>query len=191
MTEVISYAEAKAAGLRHYFTGKPCSNGGLSLRRVSDRKCICVNCTKSKTEKSRSRKVAIYQQRRDEFLSVSSNWARENRDRKNARQNAWREANADKVIASHAKRRASKLNATPSWYGELDEFVMREAADLCLLRELATGIAWQVDHMVPLQAKLACGLHCAANVQVIPAYLNNQKLNRMLFTEPFEWMGAN
>ena len=111
-------------------------------------------------------------------------WHLENKDRRSA----WLKDNSERCVAYTHKRRARKLNATPSWYGELDEFVMREAADLCLLRELATGIAWQVDHMVPLQAKLACGLHCAANLQVIPAALNAGKRNKMIYMEPLEWL---
>lgn len=93
-----------------------------------------------------------------------------------------------KAREAAGRRNAAKLNATPPWFGELDEFVMREAADLCRLRELATGFAWQVDHMVPLQAKLACGLHCASNLQVIPARLNAIKGNRMILDEPDAWL---
>lgn len=108
------------------------------------------------------------------------------------RERVWLKSKQRKAAISLAavhKRNAAKLNATPGWYGELDEFVTREAADLCRLRELATGVAWQVDHMVPLQAREACGLHCAANLQVIPARMNISKKNRMIFTEPFEWSG--
>lgn len=104
---------------------------------------------------------------------------------------AWRLANPGAVIAKKAKARAAKRNALPPWYGELDQFVMVEAADLCGLREIATGFAWQVDHMIPLQSKVACGLHCAYNIQLLPALINRSKGRKMIYTEPFEWMKIN
>lgn len=109
----------------------------------------------------------------------------------NERNRLWRIANPEAILAKKAKGRAVKRNALPSWYGELDRFVMIEAADLCRLREIATGFAWQVDHMIPLQAKVACGLHCAYNIQLLPSFINRSKGRKMIYTEPFEWMKNN
>ena len=105
-----------------------------------------------------------------------------------ARRAAKRKENAHKYRGYEQKRRARLKNAIPKWYGEFDEFVMREAAELCDRRERATGIPWDVDHMIPMLARRASGLHCATNVQVIPTLLNRRKNNRMLLTEPLEWL---
>jgi hypothetical protein len=43
---------------------------------------------------------------------------------------------------------------------------------------LETGIAHEVDHIVPLLSGLVCGLHCEANLQVITAFENQSKNNR-------------
>lgn len=91
-------------------------------------------------------------------------------------------------IAYNSMRRARKLNATPAWDAELTEFVAQEAAHLCALRAAATGFAWDVDHMIPLQARNACGLHVWNNLQVIPAQINRAKGNRMVLTEPMAWL---
>lgn len=85
-------------------------------------------------------------------------------------------------------RRAQIANATPPWFGELDELAMVEAADLCRLRHAATGLHWEADHMVPLRAKHASGLHCWSNIQVIPRSMNRGKRNRMKWTEPGAWL---
>jgi hypothetical protein len=37
---IISYHEARARGLKRYFTGKPCKYGHIAQRHVSNRKCI-------------------------------------------------------------------------------------------------------------------------------------------------------
>lgn len=74
------------------------------------------------------------------------------------------------------------------WFGEFDDFVIKEAFILAKLRGKTTGIEWDVDHMIPLQAKSASGLHCAFNIQVIPSTLNRKKSNQMIFTEPGEWI---
>lgn len=96
--------------------------------------------------------------------------------------------NPDKYLDAFHRRRAAKLRAIPSWYGELDDFVMREAHELCRTRRLATGTPWHVDHAVPLQGIEASGLHCAHNIQVIPSRLNIAKGNRLIYVNPFEWL---
>lgn len=40
--KIISRAEAKARGLKRYFSGKPCPHGHVAKRRVND--CSCVEC---------------------------------------------------------------------------------------------------------------------------------------------------
>lgn len=76
-----------------------------------------------------------------------------------------------------AKRRAVKRNAVPNWLTEWDEFVIDELYDLAQKRTKTTGILWHVDHIIPLQSKLVCGLHVPANLQVIPAKDNLRKGN--------------
>ena len=65
---------------------------------------------------------------------------------------------------------------------ELDEFAFEEAALLTKLRQEATGGVWHVDHIVPLNHKEACGLHVAANFQVVPSAWNVKKGNRNMET---------
>lgn len=111
-----------------------------------------------------------------------------NRERLMARAREWGVANPAKRAICRAKRRALELSRVPSWFGELDDFVIGECALVAQLRAAATGIAHHVDHMIPLCAKTASGLHCALNLQVIPAYLNLSKSNRIALSEPGEWV---
>lgn len=94
------------------------------------------------------------------------------------RKSDWNSKNKHKVIAYTAKRRAVKLNAAVKWLSDLSELVFEEAALLAKMRKEHTGIAWEVDHIVPLQSKLVCGLHTFSNIAVVPASVNRSKSNR-------------
>jgi hypothetical protein len=75
-----------------------------------------------------------------------------------------------------------KLQLTLLTFTELDEFVFEEACSLRELRKKATGFDWHIDHIVPLNHKKVCGLHKAANFQVVPASWNCQKRNHHMQT---------
>jgi hypothetical protein len=105
-------------------------------------------------------------------------WRKNNKGLLQAIGKAYREAFPEKTIARAAKRRAHLYQAIPKWFGELDEFIIEEAAMLCKLRERYTGIKWEVDHIVPLVSPLVCGFHSGSNIAVIPAQVNRVKSNR-------------
>lgn len=73
------------------------------------------------------------------------------------------------------KRRAAKINRTPKW-ADLDSIAAFYASAKRITK--ATGIKHHVDHIIPLQGKLASGLHVADNLQIIPAKDNFSKKNR-------------
>jgi hypothetical protein len=87
----------------------------------------------------------------------------------------WIKDNPAKDCARVAKRHASKLQATPLWS---NKFFIEEIYYLAQCRTKNTGIKWHVDHIVPLQSKMVCGLHVEHNLQVIPASTNISKSNR-------------
>lgn len=71
--------------------------------------------------------------------------------------------------ARAAKRRATKLQATPSW------------SNKCLIGaiyERAHDLGLHVDHVIPLKHKLVCGLHVPFNLQLLTAEANHSKGNR-------------
>lgn len=128
------------------------------------------------------------EENREEINARKRDFYRKNKARLSEVSKRYQLDNLDKFRSYNAKRRAAKNNALPVWFGEFDELVETEAASLAKLRQEATGLEWHVDHMIPLRAKLACGLHCWRNLQVIPRALNQKKKNRMLLTNPLEWI---
>lgn len=206
---IITRSDAISQGLARYFTGKPCRNGHIDWRLVVN--WTCVQCAKDSATSAYSKDPGKFIARRLEAYRANAEsekakmrahyaanietakrqkrqryYANPEKMRRDARQ--WAQANPEKRRAQHSTRKASLRRALPAWHGEMDEFLALEAADLCGLRKAATGIDWHVDHMIPLLSRKASGLHCAANLQVIPAVMNMRKGNRMALTEPGEWI---
>lgn len=192
--EVLTRSEAKARGLETYFTGAPCKHGHMSGRRTR-----CGGCIACAGERMKQ----WYADNRENHIASVKTRNDANESEKRAYDKAWHAAarevirsgdkprwkvDAHAKAAHNSKRRARKLNATPAWDADLTDFVAQEAAHLCALRAAATGFAWDVDHMIPLQARNACGLHVWSNLQVIPALFNRAKCNRMVLTEPIAWL---
>ncbi|HKY46161.1 MAG TPA: HNH endonuclease [Pyrinomonadaceae bacterium] len=82
-------------------------------------------------------------------------------------------------------RRDRERSRTPEDFGEFDRFVLAEAEEACKRRAALTGYAWQVDHMIPLSRG---GKHAWYNIQAIPQRLNSWKCDRLVLTEPGEWV---
>jgi hypothetical protein len=87
----------------------------------------------------------------------------------------WARNNSHKRSASQRRREILKFQATPLWG---DEFVIEEIYHLSKLRSELTGVKWHVDHIVPINSEIVCGLHVESNLQVIPGILNISKGNR-------------
>lgn len=82
--------------------------------------------------------------------------------------NAWRKANKEKVYAENALRRAKKLKATPAW---VDKEGLKKVYMDC-------PEGYEVDHIVPLNSNLVCGLHVPWNLQYLTREENLRKNNK-------------
>jgi hypothetical protein len=174
--EAVEYPKLRADAIRlgfsRYIGEVPCKYGSMGPRYVSTRQCTCDHCKEEESRKKREHRA-----RGARPIDVDSAIG------KNPRRAA---ATAREI--SYIRRKLREARALPKWFGEFDELVIIEANDLSRRREDATGIKWSVDHLIPIQAQQACGLHCASNISVIPLKMNMQKGNRMKYTEPFEWL---
>lgn len=90
----------------------------------------------------------------------------------------YRDATPEKQAAKAARRRAVLLKAIPSWSDEFDKFFIQEIYDLAAKRTELLGIDFAVDHIVPLNSEIVCGLHCGSNLQILSASENSRKSNR-------------
>jgi len=88
----------------------------------------------------------------------------------------YRDKNRAFLTAREAKRRATKLKATPS-YADLDN--IRIVYEKAKWLETITGLKYEVDHVIPLQGKNVCGLHIWENLQLLEKSLNCSKSNKL------------
>ena len=99
----------------------------------------------------------------------------ENKEEIKLKNNLYRQNNPHMRSAADARRKASELNATPPWANIYD---IRKIYKLAKKLTKSTGVQHSVDHIVPLQGKTVCGLHCEANLRVITLSENASKQNR-------------
>ena len=131
----------------------------------------CKDCHKATATK-------YYRDNQEKRAVQKKAWAQKNKETVYAGNRRWAITNRDKMRSYYAKRRASKLQATPSWLNEEQLWMMKEVYHAAKVRSEMTGVEHHVDHIVPLQGEQVCGLHVPWNLQVLTAHDNISKGNR-------------
>jgi hypothetical protein len=150
--------------LTDYYTNRD-RNGKPRLR--SDCK-VCVG--KSRAD--------FHQKNREKLRDKSKKYYAKNRESCKAQQKTWRDVNLPSRLARNTKRRALKINATPSWLTEEHNNEIQQFYWLAKDLQAITGETYHVDHIVPLKGENVCGLHVPWNLQVLPADINLSKGNK-------------
>lgn len=130
---------------------------------------------KPETKKKREAWIAA---NAEQYYASKLQWARNNAAKVKANTDFYREKNPGYAPSQCAKRRTRKMSATPCWVGTEEQWAINEVYDLAALRSKVFGFKWHVDHIVPLQGKMVCGLHVLENLQVLPYVDNLKKHNK-------------
>ena len=170
-TPLISKQEAKAQGLKRYFTGKPCKHGHVAERLVSTATCILCNVIYQKTENAQKHKKSYFKEyrKRDAVKQIRKKYLKEyiKRYQKTAKHKKYqkeykkynRETNVNFRLAANLRTRlyhtvkgGIKSGSSICDLGCSVEFLKQH-----LEQQFQNGMTWEnygkvweIDHIEPL-----------------------------------------
>jgi hypothetical protein len=174
-------AIAKQNGDKTYFTGVPCKRGHVCNRYTKSAGCVecmymaTIEYIAKNRETVRRNERECYAKRIEHFREKNRRYGKENLEKKRASVKSWSEKNRDKVRATAMRRYTKKLHATPPWLTESDNEWINAIYKIATKMQEQSGIKMAVDHIVPLQSKIVCGLHVPWNLRVISFSENSGK----------------
>lgn len=192
---VFSRNRAKPDGL--HYNCKPCDTAkARAWYEKNAEKAIKANKQRRQQnlEEARAKDRALYSQHKDEIKKQRRAYYEANKKHIVQRVSVWAQKNKEKVreygksnyrnnkpkyMARSAVRRASKIAATPSWLSAIELAQIQEMYDVAEALTMQTGMKHHVDHIHPLKGHGFNGLHVPWNLQVIPAFDNLSKGNRL------------
>lgn len=188
--KIVTRDEAKMQGKNRFFDALPCKRGHIGEKYVRDGYCCtCKTLYEQAHREARAKKSKIrYSRNKETVIRKNRDYTLQNTELVKERQLKWRNSNKERIksyqkdnlwlYAYHAaKRRKLVKRATPSWVA-LDEIklIYKKCSDI----DSSTGIKHHVDHIIPINSAVVCGLHCPWNLQIIPATENISKSNKLI-----------
>ncbi len=201
---VISRAEAKALGLKRYFTGKPCKWGHVAERLTSNRGCCkCVEDrsreyqrqwrTPQKNHKYRQKQLT---KNPDNFRKCaqrrSRQWRADNPDKCREQKRRIRANPLHRIIKSQGSLisrslKGNKSHRTMKYVGCTPQFLRNHLMKLAVGTDFTLenyGKIWHVDHLYPISMfDLSCERDLFivfnwSNLRPLDAIENIKKRNR-------------
>lgn len=183
--------EAKDAGLKHYFTGKPCVHGHISPRHISGKCTTCVRdawqnpsperqqyrrAYDNSAERTAFRRT-YYETHKERFIARAKEQPIEKRRQWNKN---WADKNLPYVRAKANERRKRNKQAQPAWLRWKHRHEMQQLYKITkVLNEEAGFMKYAVDHIYPINSPEVCGLHVPWNLRVITRDENTKKTNKL------------
>lgn len=173
--KIITHSQAKHQALERYFTGKPCKYNHISERRTKDGKCVECYIQNSKHYCKKYRETHSTSEHCKQYnKQYSKQYNKVNRVRLTEKRRQYRESNRAQFNTRDARRRAQKLQASPTWANRvrINEIYLygQQISQI-------TNTKYQIDHIVPLINDLVCGLHNEFNLQILRKSENQSKSN--------------
>ena len=120
--------------------------------------------------KAKSSHKAWRQENKGHLKTYHRKYQQENRERVNANNRKYSKTEKGGAVnrAKRAYRRALQKQATPSW---VDRASLKAIYAVCPKES-------HVDHIIPLDNELVCGLHVPWNLQILTGFENDSKGNK-------------
>lgn len=148
-----------------------------NILKSDGREPACIEC------RAISRNIT-YTRNKDKELAQCKEYKKNNHDIIKEKGRLYYNNHKREAFARSAKRRAAKLHAIAPWINLIEVSKIYENCPE----------GYHVDHLIPLQGELVCGLHCEHNLQYLLASDNLAKGNRfnadtyhhsMVYTPPY------
>lgn len=191
--EIVSRADAKAQGLKWYFTGVPCKHGHIAERQVVNGRCrecgkagsIANNAKhrdevnrvlrekyaddplkyKERVRSYRKNNVALCKAKREEFDEVNPGW------RKRVHKE-WVKNNPSKMRMYDQNRRARKVAGGGTISHDIVDKLMTLQQGKCPCCGKSLDAGFHVDHIMPLALG---GSNTDDNIQLLTPACNREK----------------
>ena len=124
--------------------------------------------------------IVPIQKDNNEIKKIRNRYYSRNKEKLCNRSKNWQKRNPNIMREIRSRRRASKLKAVPPWVSKEHKCQIRDIYKQCAKLTKQTGIQHHVDHIIPLQSNLVCGLHVPWNLQILTAEENMKKHNKLL-----------
>lgn len=109
--EVISKKDAEAAGLRKYFTGKPCLRGHVGERYVGGGRCVaCVSENGRNDPGAKEYRRKYYQEHKDHHAELQHGWYLKHKKEHHERSDRWYKDHPDAYREKNARKVERRRN---------------------------------------------------------------------------------
>lgn len=153
-------------------------------------------------EKFAAKDKAYYAANKEKHAAGQRSWYARNKEAVIAKVSEWQQANPERVKATKRKNKLTRKDTVKAEYERNKaDYFSRAAARRVTVKQVTPAWAdreeiaevyttasnlngfftkpfFHVDHIVPLNNPLVCGLHTPANLQLLPARANLSKNNR-------------
>lgn len=203
--EIISRADAKAAGLKFYYTGIPCKHGHDSKRYSSYAGCFdcaiaysenqrktnpeavkqCMISWRAKSgQKIKAYSKKYYDENAEAIKAKRSEFYKKNREAELAKNAIWKKKNPAKNACNARRYLARKKGAEGNHTAEQIKLLHKKqnykcAGCFCSIKE-----SYHADHIVALANG---GSNWISNIQLLCQHCNNCKHAK----DPFDWALEN
>jgi len=120
----------------------------------------------------------------DTYIEYSRSYESKNKEQRLLKSRLYAKNNPHKYAEMAMQRRIGQKTRTPLWANK--EAIKNIYLERDRLNEEAGYIKYHVDHIIPLLAKEASGLHVEGNLQIVLASYNVSKRNKIM--EDTSWL---
>ena len=178
---IVDRKYAIGAGLKRYFTGKPCKHGHISERQTEKANCIACMYEWRHKEENREKVAKMYsvwQKKNKEKVKIrNKRWSNNNRNSAARRSAKWRAKNPLKV-AEINRVKNNKRRLIEGTFTKYDICLLLKVQNYkCVycLEDIGKNKKWHLDHIMPVSLG---GTNWPENLQALCKSCNLRKSNK-------------